>query len=50
MAENIRWRAELSDKYFEMTINLAKPEIDNKETAKLLKKNKMISIQVVRFV
>lgn len=37
VAENIRWRAELSDKYFEMTINLAKPEIDNKETAKLLK-------------
>lgn len=37
VAENIRWRAELSDKYFEMTINLAKPEKDNKETAKLLK-------------
>ena len=36
VAENIRWRAELSDKYFEMTINLAKPEIDYKETSKLL--------------
>lgn len=37
IAENIRWRADLSeDKYFEMTINLAKPEKDNKESAKLL--------------
>lgn len=35
--QNIRWRAPLTENYFEMTINLAKPEKDNKEIAKLLK-------------
>ena len=38
VAQNIRWRAECPPNYFEMTINLAKPEKDNKEIAKLLKK------------
>ncbi|OQA77802.1 MAG: Galactose-1-phosphate uridylyltransferase [Tenericutes bacterium ADurb.Bin239] len=33
---NIRWTAPLDVNYFEMTINLAKPEKDNKEVAKLL--------------
>ena len=36
VAQNIRWRAPLATNYFEMTINLAKPEKDNKDSAKLL--------------
>lgn len=37
--QNIRWRAPIGDNYFEMTINLAKPEKDNKDVAKVLKEN-----------
>ncbi len=37
--QNIRWRAPIGENYFEMTINLAKPEKDNKDVAKVLKEN-----------
>ncbi len=37
--QNIRWRAEVAPNYFEMTINLAKPEKDNKDAAKLLQED-----------
>lgn len=37
--QNIRWQAKTGKNYFEMTINLAKPEKDNKDIAKILKEN-----------
>ncbi|MDY0214073.1 MAG: hypothetical protein RBS24_00880 [Bacilli bacterium] len=37
--QNIRWKAPIGNHYYEMTINLAKPEKDNKDVAKVLKEN-----------
>lgn len=34
--QNIRWHAPIGKNYFEMTINVAKPEKDNKDVAKVL--------------
>lgn len=36
VAQNIRWHAPMGKNYYEMTINLAKPEKDNKDVAKVL--------------
>lgn len=39
VAQNIRWHAPVGENYYEMTINLAKPEKDNKDVAKVLQEN-----------
>ncbi len=37
ISKNLKWEYQDGDKYLEITINLSKPEKDNKEIAKLLK-------------
>lgn len=36
ISKNLKWKYEDGDKYLEITVNLSKPEKDNKEIAKLL--------------
>ncbi len=40
IGKNLKWEYKDGDKYLEITVNLSKPEKDNKETAKLLTKPK----------
>ena len=40
IGRNLKWKYTDGDKYLEITVNLSKPEKDNKETAKLLTKPK----------
>ncbi len=40
IGKNLKWEYTDGDKYLEITVNLSKPEKDNKETAKLLTKPK----------